>query len=262
MITFITQFKYDSQDRLKNLLRSVIYLHHNFKNNCEIIIIDQDNNNEYLYELFNSYQVSDLLIKSFNIEGPYHRSKIINEGLKISKNNACLIFDCDILLPKEQIDTAYLLLNNGYDVVYPYSTPQYDVPQEYFESFQTNYNFSEIQKNITARQYGILNEPYMIKYGNTAFGMMVDKSSLGNLVYFNEEFNGWGYEDNEYLFRLDKFGAKITRVWGPVFHVEHSRDLQHQYNHYTNNNCSTYEHIKNMSTEELITYYKKLNLIN
>jgi hypothetical protein len=202
------------------------------------------------------------LIKSFNIEGPYHRSKIINEGLKISKNNACLIFDCDILLPKEQIDTAYLLLNNGYDVVYPYSTPQYDVPQEYFESFQTNYNFSEIQKNITARQYGILNEPYMIKYGNTAFGMMVDKSSLGNLVYFNEEFNGWGYEDNEYLFRLDKFGAKITRVWGPVFHVEHSRDLQHQYNHYTNNNCSTYEHIKNMSTEELITYYKKLNLIN
>ena len=44
MLTFIIQFRYDSEDRLKNLLRGVVYLHNHFKNDSNILIIDQDDN--------------------------------------------------------------------------------------------------------------------------------------------------------------------------------------------------------------------------
>jgi hypothetical protein len=262
MISFIIQFKYDSEDRLRNLLRGVIYLHNNFANS-EILIIDQDDNAEYLNTLMKEYGINDNVnIKSFNIDGPYHRSKIINEGLKLAKNSVCLIYDCDILIPVEQVNLGLELINLGYDLVFPYTSPQYDIPQDFFEEFFVNYDFNYIKSKIPARQYGVTNDEMFIKYGNAAFCMMLNKKSLGNLIYFNEEFNGWGYEDNEYIFRMDKFGAKITRVWGSIYHVEHERTLQYQYNDYTEKNRILWENIKSSDYKSLEIYYKNLNLIN
>lgn len=260
MISFIIQFKYDSDDRLRNLLRGIIYLNHHFKDS-EIIIIDQDDNADTLMTYLENYQINNAKVKSLQSEGPFHRSKVINEGIKLAKNAICLIYDCDILLPVSQIEASLLLASNGYDVVYPFTSPQYDIPQEYFIDFQTNYDFEKIKRDIPHRRWG---EPdsLMLQHGHGGFGMMINKDNAGNLSYFNEEFNGWGFEDGEFLYRLDKFGAKVTRAWGPVFHVEHSRTLQHQHLDYTEKNNQLYQQIRSMDMNTLTQYYKQLNLIN
>lgn len=261
MITFIIQFRYDSNDRLNNLIRGVTYLDHHFKNTGEILIIDQDDNKNALENLFNQYKISSTKIVSLKSSGPYHRSKVINQGIKEAKNNLCLVYDCDILIPIEQINVSILLANNGYDVVYPFTSPQYDIPQDYFKDFNPVYDFEKIKLEIPHRRWG---EPdsLMQKHGHGGFGMLINKSSSKNLGYFNEEFNGWGHEDGEFLFRLDKFGAKISRAWGPIFHVEHDRTMQFNSIGYTNKNYELYNHIRSLNNEDLIKYYKNLNLIN
>lgn len=260
MISFIIQFKYDSDDRLRNLLRGTIYLNHHFKDS-EILIIDQDDNADVLMTYFRNYEIGNAKVISLKSQGPYHRSKVINEGIKAAQNSICLIYDCDILIPTHQINTSLLLATNGYDVVYPFTSPQYDIPQDYFEEFQTDYNFEDIKKHIPHRQWG-QPDSLMLHYGHGGFGMMVNKKSAGNLAYFNEEFNGWGFEDGEFQYRLSKFGAKVSRAWGPIFHVEHSRALQLEYTNYTHKNEQLYQHIQSLNIDQLTNYYKGLNLIN
>jgi hypothetical protein len=261
MLSFIIQFRYDSEDRLKNLLRGVIYLHNHFKNDSNILIIDQDNNFDLLTNLFANYGITNATIHSLHTSGPYHRSKVINQGLNFAKTDLCLIYDCDILIPVHQIKTSVLLASNGYDVVYPFTCPQYDIPQEYFTSFQLDYDFDQIKKIISPRKWGEPDE-LMLKHGHGGFGMLINKQTAKNLSYFNEDFNGWGYEDGEFLFRLNKFGAKISRAWGPVFHVEHDRTLQNQDSNYTVRNIGLYNYIRSMNNDDLENYYKQRNLIN
>ena len=260
MISFIIQFRYDSDDRLRNLLRGVIYLNHHFKKS-EILVIDQDNNLDSLMSYFENYHINNVKVKSLNLEGPYNRSKVINSGIKSAKNDICLIYDCDILLPINQIKDSLLLVSNGYDVVYPFTSPQYDIPQKYFVDFYTDYDFDKIKNEIPHRKWG---EPdsLMLRYGHAGFGIMINKKTAGNLSYFNEEFNGWGFEDGEFLYRLSKFGAKVSRAWGPVFHVDHNRDLQHQYTNFSKKNSELYEYIQSLDLKSLREYYTHLNLIN
>ena len=260
MLTFIIQFRYDSEDRLKNLLRGVIYLHHHFKNDSKILVIDQDDNFDLLTKLFVGYEITNATIRSLHISGPYHRSKVINQGLNFAETDLCLIYDCDILIPVNQIKTSILLATNGYDVVYPFTTPQYDIPQSYFSNFEVNYDFEIIRQDLSPRKWG---EPddLMVKHGHSGFGMLINKQTAKNLSYFNEDFNGWGFEDNEYLFRLNKYGGKISRAWGPIFHVEHERTLQNQFASYTNKNSHLYRNIRSLNDHELQIYYKQRNLI-
>jgi predicted glycosyltransferase involved in capsule biosynthesis len=260
MLSFIIQFRYDSEDRLKNLLRGVIYLHSHFKNDSSILIIDQDNNFDLLTKLFAKYEITNTTIHSLRTSGPYHRSKVINQGLNIAKTDLCLIYDCDILIPVHQIKTSILLATHGYDVVYPFTSPQYDIPQSYFPNFELNYDFEKIKQDFSPRKWGAPDD-LMLKHGHSGFGMLINKQTAKNLSYFNEDFNGWGYEDNEYLFRLNKFGAKISRAWGPIFHVEHDRTLQNQFALYTSKNCNLYNNIRSLNDNDLIAYYKQRNLI-
>lgn len=259
MLSFIIQFRYDSEDRLQNLLRGVIYLHNHFKND-QILIIDQDNNFDLLTKLFSKHEITNATVHSLRTSGPYHRSKVINQGLNFAKTDLCLIYDCDILIPVHQIKTSILLATNGYDVVYPFTTPQYDIPQSYFSKFEVNYDFEKIRQDFSPRKWGTPDE-LMIKHGHSGFGMLINKQTAKNLSYFNEDFNGWGYEDTEYLFRLNKYGAKISRAWGPIFHVEHDRTLQNQFISYTSKNNSLYNYIRSLSDHDLEKYYKQRNLI-
>lgn len=261
--TFIIQFKYDSEDRLRNLLRGVIYLNYHFKNKAEILIIDQDNNKDYLTEILASYGVTNINIKSYNIEGPYNRSKIINKGIKEANNDICFIYDCDILIPKEQIELSVEFCDKRYQLVCPYTNPQYNIPQNYFNDFYLNYDFKEIQYKIKPYQiqHRHIEDQYPLIAYASGFSMVVNKKTLGNLAYFNEEFNGWGFEDTEYFFRLDHFNTRMTRIYGPIFHVEHDRTTQNQYPEHTQNNLILFNKIKNMDKKNLINYYKTLNLI-
>jgi predicted glycosyltransferase involved in capsule biosynthesis len=261
--TFIIQFKYDSEDRLRNLLRGVIYLNYHFKNKAEILIIDQDNNKDYLTEILASYGVTNINIKSYNIEGPYNRSKIINKGIEEANNDICFIYDCDILIPKEQIELSVEFCDKRYQLVCPYTNPQYNIPQDYFNEFHLDYNFKEIQYKIKPYQiqHRHIEDNYPLIAYASGFSIVVNKKTLGNLVYFNEEFNGWGFEDTEYFFRMDFFNIKMTRIYGPIFHVEHDRTIQNQYPEYTHKNSLLYNKLKNMNKEDLVNYYKFLNFI-
>lgn len=264
--TFIIQFKYDSTDRLKNLLRCLIYLTHQFKDTAEYLVILQNNVlengekcSEYLQTIFTEYKLKNVTIHSCELYGPYHRSKIINNGLRLAKNNVCVIYDCDILLPKEQIDLSVELCDSKYQLVFPYTNPQYDIPQDYFKDFSYDYDFENLQYKIRPRQlqHNHQTEQYPVIGYATGFSMVVNKNSLGNLVFFNEEFNGWGYEDSEYIFKMRFFDVKMTRVYGQVFHIEHSRELQDMYKSYTEKNYLLYLQLKNKNRDELLDYYKQ-----
>lgn len=271
--TFIIQFKYDSSDRLTNLLRGLIYLTHQFKHDAEYLVVLQNDRpheeyatqTEYLHSLFLTYEINQFPIKIIcaNLPDPYWRSKIINFGINSSANNICIVYDCDILIPKEQIQIGVELCNNHYDLIFPYTNPQYDVPQNYFSEFYVNYNFTDIQYKLHPRQllHRHNEEKYPVIAYASGFSMILNRQKLGNKVFFNEEFVGWGYEDSEYIFRLDKFNAKMSRIYGPIFHVEHERTEQMSYKQYIDNNRNLYHRLINTPFDELNTYYSNLKLI-
>jgi len=268
--TFIIQFKYDSVDRLTNLLRSLIYLTYQFKDEAEYLVILQNNTPieevncvQYLTKLFHEYELSNIRIFSCDLPDPYYRSKIINEGLKIASNDICVIYDCDILLPKEQIELGVELCQDKFPLVFPYTNPEYHIERDYFKEFETDYDFYNLQFKIAPKMmlHRHIEDGYPPIAYATGFCMIVNKRLLGDLVYFNEEFNGWGYEDSEYILKMNLFNIKMTRVYGPVFHVQHERVLQNKYKEYTDRNQRLYVKLKNENIETLKNYYKTPKII-
>ena len=78
----------------------------------------------------------------------------------------------------------------------------------------------------------------------------------------NENFISYGYEDNERPVRFEKLGYNVGRFDGLIYHMEHVRTQNSWFtNPYITNNKNLYETLKEMSSEELKTYYQNATYV-
>jgi hypothetical protein len=258
--TFIIPIRIESVDRMRNVITTTCYLLENF--NTKVIIKEVDS--QPIFEESVLPQVKDYVGDLINnltyvfekSEDPvFYRMKIINEMIHMSNTEVIVNYDCDILLKPSTYETSIqMILNDGYDIVYPYGFGDYQK-----QVFVDDNTVSDFLSNDS--DFSILDQKSQTsdaQYGHVQF---VKRSSYIDAGMENENFRGSSPEDKERYYRFESLGYKIGRINDYVYHLEHSRGRNSwpnsvQGNPYMAENFEVWEKIQKMNLDQLKEYYQ------
>ena len=256
--TFIIPIRIESEDRMRNVITILCYLLKNF--DAKVILKEVDTESVFKNEVLpqiKDYLGNDIANLTHLFEesddSVFYRMKVLNEMISIANTDIIVNYDCDVLFKKDTYIKSVKMIEDGYDLVYPYGFGQYqkqafvndnDVSQ--FISNDFDFNILDSKSNI-----------YDAQYGHVQF---VKKESYIKAGMENENFRGSSPEDKERFYRFDKMGYNIGRINDIVYHLEHSRGHNSwpnsvHGNPYMQSNFDIWEKIKKMSGQELTDYY-------
>ena len=198
----------EHQDRRNNLKTVVDYLTSNFDTN--IIINEQDT--DEVTGVLEGYDYH--YMKSSRSDGLIHRTKQLNDMTKEAKTPIVVNYDADVVLPiQSYVDSANAIRNKQADFVFPYNGKFMDVPKALHPEILKTKSITHIKSNQCH-----CNHPMSV--GGALF---FNKEQYRSIGYENEHFLSWGYEDDERVQRMKKFGKRIVRTKLDLFHLNHQR---------------------------------------
>lgn len=236
-VTFIIPFFPDSEERIENIKCILRYLSENYR--TTILVIEQNYRPTFVVAYGNEWKYQLIKDESAVNDGfIFHRTRIINEGIKRASTPYICIYDTDVIFPQDQINRAVGLLREGSQVVYPYAGDFVDITREFIKT-----GFIYERESLTKESKGgavFLNTEDYFKAGLE-----------------NENLYGWAPEDHERWFRLFTLGYRIARVDGKCWHIMHERGINSsaQNPHHTKN-MQEFEKVKAMGKSELEEYIK------
>ena len=218
LLDYIISYRESSPDRRKALMYVVSYLRQMF-DRLNIIVVEQDTSPKL--------KAADLphcqLIFVYNA-GLFNRGWSNNVGVNATRRPFIAFADCDIFLKKESYLNCFDALQ-FFDAVDPkksYITNVGLPPDAICPHKSINHQEKDSQEVPSENLSG-----YRIKnrrYGNTFAGgiFFIRRQSLLALGLWDENFEGWGGEDNamEHVIRLF---LRQCRLQLEVFHIDHSR---------------------------------------
>ena len=254
--TFIMSLRIETDDRLRNVIVSSIYLLDN--TDCKIIIKESDKTSVFAEKALPQIREcvgdkADRLTHIFeqNNENYFHRTRLLNDMVMMTTTDVVVNYDCDIILPLESyITSEQKILSGECDVVYPYGDGdwQYQIfatDELVSEFINGDYDLSILRKK---------SKVYDAKYGFCQF-FSTQKYIEGGLE--NEGFVAYGYEDDEFYFRMSTLGNRIGRLNNYVYHLEHGRTHNSWFsNPNFNNNYQLWNTIKTFDRDQLVEYYE------
>lgn len=253
--TFIIPVRIESQDRLRNVITCLCYLLQKFDTNIILKEVDEKS----IYEELVLPQIEDFLedsiknikhIFEYSTEPLFHRQKVLNEMIIESNTEIVINYDCDVILPvSSYVDSYNAILDNTYDIVYPYGQGMYqrrvNATDEVITDFISNDgDFKVLDDN---------SDQHTSDYGWAQF--------FNRKVYIeggmeNENFRAYAPEDLERFYRFNTLGYNIGRINDTVYHLEHSRGENSWFNNpHMESNTMEWQKIKGMDKEQLIEYY-------
>lgn len=202
----------DSEDRLDNLKTVLSWVD---DIGCPIILLEADKTPK-MDTLIGSFK--HIIYHFVEDKRPiFHRTKYINDLLRMSKAEIVAVWDADVFLPNSQIDEAIeCVKSQGATIVIPYNGTFYMLSPKQSKSFRE-------QRNLLSFQ----NEKLMSPMGRVACGgiYLVNRKRYLSLGGDNEKFIGWGPEDAERLHRIQIAGDKAQWIKsGPLYHLHHARN--------------------------------------
>ncbi len=256
--TFIIPIRIDSADRTRNITTVLCYLLKNF--NTKVILKEVDIKplvGEYVIEeikeFLNEDEIGNLtyLFEESDIS-EFHRMKILNEMLNQVTTDVVVNYDCDVLLrTKTCVEAVKLILEENYDVVYPYGFGDYQyrifATDEIVSDFVNNdFDFSILEK---------ISNVYRSEFGHVQF---FKTRSYINGGMENENFISWSPEDKERYFRFNTLGYNVGRIKHEyVYHLEHYRGHNSGFgNPYINKNNELWEYLQGLNEKQLERYYQ------
>ncbi len=187
---------------------------------------------DYLYKkyahLFKFFKVCTVIANG----QLFNKAKAINNGVLESRTPYFAIVDIDCITKKGNINKALKLLKEGYEVVHPFDRKVTDIINK--EIFQKNFDFNTIQSPVQGRPWAD---------GGIVFW---NKNSFINIGMKNENFSGWGGEDNEIMLRAQFFNLKSYRIDDTLYHLYHYRPQKR-----TQNNAEELEKTRQMKDKEV-----------
>lgn len=257
-LTFLMPCRIESEDRLKNIITTISYLHYNFPE-CPIIVKENDNQSifferviPFIENIFGYFPKNIEHIFEKSEESFFHKTRILNDLLLASKTDIVYNYDIDHLLPVSSYKTAYSMINEGnYDAVYCYGVGVYqylvDYPVEMFHQFiQTKFDLN------------VLNPGCNICPSVMGLGQMIRRQSEIDSYMWNENFMAWGPEDCEFLYRIQVMGCKVGRVNDVCYHLNHYRTFNsHYHNPKWQENTNLWNVIRTWDKERLINYFEQ-----
>lgn len=251
-ITFIIPVKIESDDRLNNAKFTLNFLYESLDTN----LIIYEAGSSKIPEIFDTKRENIKYIqKDLKDNEPFHRTRYLNEMLKMVKTPIVSNYDVDVILDFEVYEKIQtLMFENSIDLLFPFGFGSFQ--KQVHQNFHIHNN-KNIFKN-TKDLYNNLNlfsQIYLAEYGHCQF--FKTKSYISGGME-NEKFISYAPEDKERYARFYKLGYKVGRLnKNFVYHLEHSRSLDsNASNPYFQKNMSLWDEIQNMSVFELVNYYK------
>ena len=245
--TFIIPVKLESQHRIKNAEIVLNFLNDNFDTN--IIIYEFETNK--VPELINITDNINYINEKNPENKPFHRTAFLNKMLKLVKTIITVNYDIDVILPLASYIAARdaIKSNHQFDLIFPYGMGQFQkmVSENIKDELISN-------KNI----FKIMDENSIIHSAEFGHVQFFKTSSYIQGGMENEYFISYAPEDKERNYRFITLGYKVGRINDSfVYHLEHERGFDSNYsNPYFQKNIDLWNKIQNMSTFELMEYYK------
>ena len=256
--TFIIPVRIESEDRIRNIITVLCYLLDNF--DAKVILKEVDQEPIFEGELLPQITeyVGDSIKNLTHVfeqsnDPVFYRMQILNEMIDMADTPVIANYDGDVLFKPETYVNSIKMIEDGYDIVYPYGFGEYQK-----QVFADDELVSEFLSNDC--DFSILDSKskmYDAQYGHVQF---LNRKSYIEAGMENENFRGSSPEDKERHYRFEKMGYKIGRIDDQVYHLEHSRGRNSwphsiEGNPYMRENFGVWERIQQMTGEELKEYY-------
>jgi hypothetical protein len=264
MITFVTHLRYDNPDRLKNLETIINYYSANLLD-IKFIFIEDDKEHNKAFDNFPFIKG----ITSFNFiknDHTYYRTRALNVGIKMATSDVVVSMDTDCIVPISSIKKCAKALREGATVAWPYNGYFIDTSLSIHDNFiKTSYDYdyllSGLDKNYNLPLSSVYKNDYQVRctssdHLGTGGFVMFNRDLFIKAGGYNENFIGWGCEDNEIVTRLNKLEHKSYRDTEPesiCFHLFH-RNAQRAENPFFQHNSDEWDKIKKINKENLEQY--------
>lgn len=166
------------------------------------------------------HYVQDFWLKNFDCEIEYcdsrsskfNRSEARNNGVKKARNKELVICDADTFCDIGNVQKALDIVKKGHWVL-PYT--RYYRLSELFSDHVINNNIDIITKPF-----------YDIVFVRNSWSGVIclDKDMFYDAGGYNEEYQGWGFEDYEFKNNLDKAVGHHVRTNGGSYHLWHETE--------------------------------------
>lgn len=156
----------------------------------------------------------------------FSKTFYLNHGIKNSIGDILLISDADIIWNQDTITAIYENINHHPDL------PLIIYIQEVQETDHNNNALKRprlkpiIVKTADKIQIDIVTESSLSKRPGCGL-ICVTRKNLLSLGGYNEELQGWGWEDQDLLIRANILGYEIKSM-GAVLHQSHGDDIRNQ----------------------------------
>tara|TARA_Y100001937_G_scaffold102241_1_gene140550 strand:- start:664 stop:1533 length:870 start_codon:yes stop_codon:yes gene_type:complete len=269
--TFIIPLRIETEDRMRNIITTLIYLTRNF--NTKIIVKEVDKESIYLREVLPLLEQAlepEMLscinhIFEKNDEFTFHRTKILNDMLWMVDTPVVANYDSDIILPLESYINATNMITKEWvhpdakggkpvKVIYPYGYGDYQWQCHVGDNEVTNF----INSGFNFEYFNGHMRQWDAKYG---FCQFFDTEEYKRLGGENENFIAYGYEDDERHYRFNLLSS-VGRIHEYVFHLEHGRTKNSWFNNpYCEDNKKIWETLKVKGKKSLLNYYENVDYV-
>ena len=269
--TFIIPLRIETDDRMRNIITTLIYLSRNF--DTKIIVKEVDKESVYEREVLPLLEQAlepDMLncithIFEESDEFTFHRTKILNDMLWMVDTPVVANYDSDIILPLESYINATNMIAKGWvhpdaeggqpvKIIYPYGFGDYQFQCHVGDNEVTNF----INSGFNFEYFNGHTRQWDAKYG---FCQFFDTEEYKKLGGENENFIAYGYEDDERHFRFNLLSS-VGRIHEYVYHLEHGRTKNSWFNNpYCEDNKKLWEELKVKGKKSLTKYYQEVDYI-
>ena len=269
--TFIIPLRIETEDRMRNIITTLIYLTRNF--NTKIIVKEVDKESIYLREVLPLLEQAlepEMLscinhIFEKNDEFTFHRTKILNDMLWMVDTPVVANYDSDIILPLESYINATNMITKEWvhpdakggkpvKVIYPYGYGDYQWQCHVGDNEVTNF----INSGFNFEYFNGHMRQWDAKYG---FCQFFDTEEYKRLGGENENFIAYGYEDDERHYRFNLLSS-VGRIHEYVFHLEHGRTKNSWFNNpHCEDNKKIWETLKVKGKKSLLNYYENVDYV-
>jgi predicted glycosyltransferase involved in capsule biosynthesis len=140
---------------------------------------------------------------------PYNRSRTFNCGASYARSHVLLLHDNDMLIPSHYASRILNVLKKGFEVVNP---------KRYVFYLNQSHTQLFIHESVSIDSYP---PDYIVQNLEAGGSMAITKDAYYKIGGMDDEFRGWGGEDNEFW---DRCLTLPTWKWGyePIVHLWHS----------------------------------------
>lgn len=198
--------------------------------------------------LLGAEEIDYKVIESNASQDVFHKTKLINDGIReYGDDEFTVVWDCDCRVSLRQVFDCMNAMRtiSGVCLGYPY--------YKFLGVNEHNYDkdYEHIKKNA---KKVVDMSPLKLSFG----GVCIIKNKIYKDIMENENFRGWGPEDDARVMVVERLGYNIMRdMERPLYHIDHPRPADQGKDNEFKNGWAEFYKMLRMTDAELKSYVKR-----